>query len=376
MSVIIEEVCRFSDFLKLKNEWNTLHTLSVQSDDLFLTHEWFDSWWQGFGEGKSLFILLLKDGTELVAIAPFMKFNRKIMGVPIRVIGLMTNEHTTRADFIIKRNCFEMISTVMAYLNQFRAEWDLIELNFLPSTSPTVKAITEQATKFGFEHVLKPLNRSPYIPINGNWDDFYMGLKGHFRRNLKNREKRLNKLGSIKLERFTGNGSLELCLEEVFEVGSKSWKEQDGTAIASTQQSRRFYERLAQNTSERGWLNISLLRLNNKPIAFHYSLKYCNQLLLLKTEYDLEYKAYSPGHLIQKDVLKQCFLERLREFDFLGQTMLWKRDWTHWERSHVQALIFNNKARSRILTQIEMRVKPFLRQYAFVEKVYKAIQNQ
>lgn len=347
---------------------------SIHSDNLFLTHEWFDAWWQGFGGDNSLFILLLKDQNELVGIAPFMKFRRTFLGIPIKVISLMTNEHTTRADFIVKRNPVETIISLFKSLGEFQEDWDLIELNFVPAISTTVEAIIEQSVLFDFKYVLKPLNRTPYIPINGSWDAFYIGLKGHFKRNLKNREKRLNRLGEVKLERLTaGNGSLASCLQDVFEVGSNSWKELNNTAIGSTQQSRTFYMKLAENMLKKGWLNIFLLRFDNKPIAFQYSIKYRNRLLLLKTEYDLEFKPYSPGHLLLKSVLKECFSEHLQEFDFLGDSMLWKRDWTTLERTQIQALIFNNSYPSKILAQMEIRVKPFLKRVSHVRKISQPI---
>ena len=79
----IQVINQYNDFIKLKDTWNELlmksnHTL------VFLTHQWTDVWWKAFGEGKELFILLVYDGNELVAIAPFMRNKGKhtLIGKP------------------------------------------------------------------------------------------------------------------------------------------------------------------------------------------------------------------------------------------------------------------------------------------------------
>lgn len=101
--------------------------------------------------------------------------------------------------------------------------------------------------------------------------------------------------------------------------------------------------------------------MGGKPIAFHYSLRNARGLYLLKTEYDTEYRTYSPGHQIQRRVLERCVGEGLSEFDFLGPDMLWKRDWTDRVREHVRLLLFHGGVRSRLLHVLEAQAKPLVK---------------
>jgi len=67
----VEVITNFSEFLALEGIWNDLLKHS-DNDTVFLTHEWFRCWWLGYGDGKQLFILLVKNKGEVIGIAPLI----------------------------------------------------------------------------------------------------------------------------------------------------------------------------------------------------------------------------------------------------------------------------------------------------------------
>jgi len=363
-------VDRWEDFLAMGEAWNHLVARSPQRDNPFLTHEWFQAWWEGFGQDKDLLILLLLADDDLIGIIPLMRFRARYHGMPVRFLSLVTNDHTNRADFIVTERLEECVGLVLEFLCRNASRWDYAEFNFLPADSPTVKAITEQAAQYHFTCAGKPSYRSPFVPLAEDWDRFYTGLDGHFRRNMKNREKRLAGLGAVEYEEYhDARGLLRDFLADMFRVGGLSWKHLEKSAIASTPALNQFYARLAELTHPKGWLSLHLLRVAGKPIAFHYSLRNDGVLYLLKTEYDMAYQRYSPGHQIQKRVLEACYARGMREFDFLGPDMPWKREWTGLARPHIRLLLFHRSLRSRLLAFLELQVKPALKRSTLVQKL-------
>lgn len=359
-----------SAFMALAPEWNALLARSPQAQNPMLTHEWFRAWWESFGDDKELMLLLVKSGGTLTGIAPFMRFSTRYHGVPIRLLSLITNDHTNRADFILADHTRECVDLVLDFLSSQSDSWDMAELRFLPADSPTVEAIRDRADRFGMVCGVKPCYQSPFIPLTGDWQSFYGRLDGHFRRNMKNREGRLGRLGAVEYEEYhPGHNPLSEFLQEMFVVGERSWKGVERTAIASTSSLRCFYSRLAELTLPKGWVSLHLLRVDGKPIAFHYSLKRDSTVYLLKPEYDSAYHTYAPGHQILKHVLQECFTRRLREFDFLGPDMAWKREWTDHLRAHVRVLLFHRSFRSRALRYCELRAKPVLKRSGFIQRV-------
>lgn len=355
----LEVVRNPSDFIARAQEWNSVLTKSGQGRNPMLTHEWFRAWWESFGEGKELLILFVKSGNTIIGIAPFMRYWTSYYGVPVRLLSLITNEHTNRCEFILADRPQECVRLVLDFVHRNATRWDLVDLNFLPTDSPTVEAIREQAAQFELLCGAKPSYHSPFITLKGDWESFYGGLDGHFRRNMRNREKRLARRGAIRYEE--ASGPPDTLLPEMFEVGELSWKGLQQTAIASTTALLRFYTRLAELTYPKGWLSLHLLRVGETPVAFQYSLRNDDGIYLLKTEYDTAYQRYSPGHQIQKHVLERCFALGLREFDFLGPDMPWKQVWASQVRPHVRLLLFHRGLWSRTLAFLELQVKPALK---------------
>lgn len=348
-----------SVFLSLSEQWNSLLTNNPQRENPFLTHEWFRAWWEAFGPGKEMLILLVKAGTRLIAIIPLMRSRIRYHGLPIRLLSMITNGHTNRADFVVAERHSECVRLALGFIRTHAADWDMAEFDFLPANSPTVAGILEHAPQFGFACAPQSSYQSPFITLSGPWDEFYASRDGHFRRNLKNREKRLTALGPVRYEECPP--SLHAFLDEMFTVGDRSWKGAERSAIASTPALRQFYTRLAELAHPRGRLSIHLLRVGSTPVAFHYSLRNDGVLYLLKTEYDTAYHSYSPGHQIQKHVLQSCFQRGLRAFEFLGPDMDWKREWTNQVKPHVRLRLFHRSLRSRALALLEVRIKPSLK---------------
>jgi CelD/BcsL family acetyltransferase involved in cellulose biosynthesis len=343
----------------MEGEWNALLAASAQRDTPMLAHEWFRAWWEAFGEGRDLLVLRLRAGDRLVGIAPLMRSRERYYGIPCRILSLITNGHSNRAEVIVGEQPEACLRAVVEFIRRHARRWDIAELDFLPVEGATARFLRSSASAFGLASVEYPSHTSPWIDLSGDWDAYYRTRDGHFRRNLKNREKRLAGLGPIQYEESPP--VIEGVLEEMFAVGERSWKGEEQTAIGSTPALRRFYARLAELCHPHGRVSLHLLRVGGKPIAFHYSLRNARGLYLLKTEYDAEYRTYSPGHQLQRRVLERCVAEGLEEFDFLGPEMLWKRDWTDRVREHVRILLFHGGVRSRLLHLLEAQAKPLLK---------------
>jgi CelD/BcsL family acetyltransferase involved in cellulose biosynthesis len=358
----IEVVDQWPAFLALAAEWNALLARSPQRDNPMLTHEWFRAWWEAFGEGRDLLVLRLRAGDRTVGFAPMMRSREKYYGLPCRALTFITNDHANRADFILAERDEACREAILDWALRRAPRWGLAELNFVPADSPTVAFLRSRAGRLGLSVVEKPSYASPWIDMAGGWDKLYAGRDGHFRRNLRNREKRLAALGPLEYEERPP--VLNGVLDEMFEVGERSWKGEEQTAIGSTPALRRFYARLAELSQPLGALSLHLLRVGGKPIAFHYSLRNTRGLYLLKTEYDTAYHTYSPGHQIQKRVLEAACGQGVEEFDFLGPDMEWKRDWTATVRPHLRLLLYHRGPRSRMLKFLEVRMKPMLKRLA------------
>src|SRR5262249_59848813 len=116
-----------------------------------------------------------------------------------------------------------------------------------------------------------------------------------------------------------------------------------------------FYSALAQEATDQDYLSLYFLRLDGRPVAFHYGLTYGPRYYLLKPAYDETYKECSPGHLLLDEVLTDCIARGLTEFDFLGPDMIWKRDWADQARHHTWLFIFRKSPYGQALRTLKFR---------------------
>lgn len=378
MEYRVEEISDFNAFLSLEKEWNALLTAGPVNAP-FLRHEWFRIWWKAFGAGKQLAILTLRssDGS-LAAIVPFMEERGSRVGIPCRIWASMSNDHSCRFDFIVggapDGTRTRIVEAVAAYLAQRRPRVHLLELQDFPIDSPVLTLLLDTASRSGQKIGLRPELETPFIPIQGKWPAYYESVSGHLRRNLRRRRRQLEEQGKVEVICVTGEesgGSMRLGdhLREGFRIEAMAWKGSAGTAIRENESWADFYQEWARTASERGWLRLYFLKLNDQPIAFYYTLVYGEKLYYLKLGYDPAYARYSPGILLHQEILASAFDEKLVELDFLGPMMAWKQDWAKGVRPHVWVYLFQRGIIPQMIYRIKFKLFPYLKKIDWVQRL-------
>jgi CelD/BcsL family acetyltransferase involved in cellulose biosynthesis len=330
-------------------------------DHPFLAHEWIVTWWECFGLGHLLHVLVVKAAGQVVAIAPLMVLRQRLYGLRVRQLQLIANVHAQRADFIVARGAEGAYRAIWERLRTQQALWDLMVLPQLPEGSPTLDRVPRLAERDGLPWGAWRSADSPWIRVEGTWEDYERGLARKHRSNLRNRMKRLRELGAVEMEVVTGGARLDQDLDEGLALEAAAWKGDAGTAIRCHPDLVRFYGRLAERTAEQGWLRLQFLTVGGRRIAFAYALCFKDALFLLKPGYDPAYAAYSPSNLLCMLVLREAFASSVRAYDLLGANDTWKRDWTDEARAHSWLFVFGRGARARLLYLAKFRLLPWLK---------------
>jgi CelD/BcsL family acetyltransferase involved in cellulose biosynthesis len=357
----VEAITDYQAFLELEPLWNKL-VEEANPDHPFVRHEWVRAWWECFGTGQELHILLVKENREPVAIVPLMSCDRRLYGVPVRQLQFIWNVYVERFDFIVGRRSQAAYRATLAHFLSRKKGWDLLLLHQLPAGSQSLTEMRRLAVEHGLHVEQLRSADSPYVPIVGSWDSYRKGLDPKHRSNLRNREKRLSQLGSVSLEIVSAAKELTEALEDGFGLEAAAWKGRAGSAIGSCPEVQRFYTQLARFAAERGSLRLCFLTLNRERIAFGYFLEHGNKLYLLKPGYDPRYACYSPSTLLCDLVLRYAFDRQLTEVDFLGLADPWKLQWTKSLRTHHWLYLFPDRLKPRLLHWIQFRLRPALGQ--------------
>ncbi len=336
----------------------------------FLTHDWIRTWWECFGSGAELRILLVRADGEPIAIAPFMRTTERICGARHHCLRFPANDHTPRCDFIVlDGRASEAYAAICKFLMSESADWDVLQLHDVPSDSRTLKELRCRAEEHGFLTGVRPAAESPFVPAACGWDRYIETLPPKRRWFLRNRMRRLAKIGRVSLETVSGGPELAQALEEGYRLEAAAWKEKAGTAIRCRADLRHFYTTLAERCSARGWLRLQFLKLDDQRIAFAYCLAYEQRIFLLKPGFDPQYEAYSPGNLLCYLAIEDVHTSGLISYEFLGSDDHWKRQWTRHTASHSSLFLYTSRPLTRIAHYTRFALIPALRQFPFYARV-------
>jgi CelD/BcsL family acetyltransferase involved in cellulose biosynthesis len=292
-------------------EWDELAAQAGSSP--MLLPGWFQAWWNAFGRGRLEIVTLRRDG-RLAAVAPLHRHRGTLRA--------MANVHSPHfafpaADAVAERALVERV---------FAANPLHTSLCSLDAGTSAAAELERAAEKSGRRLFTVPMQRSPYIELEGTWQAFEDGLSTKFVRDLRRRRRSLESEGRVSIEVADGSERLEELLDEAFHIEPSGWKEERGTAILSSPKTERFYREIAGWAAARGTLRLAFLRLDGRALAFQYALE-GGAWYFLKGGIDPEAKRFAPGKLLAHEMIERAFASDLGSFEFLGAAEAWKSDW-------------------------------------------------
>ena len=359
----VQTVSDYQEFLDLEPVWNQIAE-AAGLDHPFLEHAWIRTWWECFGAGSTLQILVLKTGDQPIAIAPLIVTPIRMWGIKVRRLGFFYNAHVPRADFIVARWPEEAYRAIWSHLFH-KCSWDLLQLCQLSEGSQTLGTIPRLAAADDCPTGAWPSGASPYLPLRTSWGQYLDGLPAKHRGNLRNRLKRLKRTGSVEIEAITSDEKLADALEEGLRLEAAGWKGKSHTAISCDPDTSRFYSMLARRAAECGWLLLNFLHVGSKRIAFDYCLSYKNKIHSLKSGYDPSYARYSPSNMLCFLILRNAFEQGITEYDFLGGTEHWKLKWTKQTKTNYWLFVFSRTFKGRLLHRIKFQLVPLVKRAGF-----------
>ena len=214
-----------------------------------------------------------------------------------------------------------------------------VHLAYLDAGDPAVAELERVAAGSGYRLLRTTIQRSPVVTLRGR-DGPAVGLRAKDAANLRRRERRLAETGRITVEVSDGGDRLGELLAEGLRLEGSGWKQRRGTAIASRDDTRRFYEAVARWARTEGLLRLAFLRLDGRGLAFQFALEDARAYWFLKGGYDPAAARYAPGRLLARDMVDRAAAAGLERFEFLGDAEPWKLEWTRECRECVRVQAF------------------------------------
>jgi CelD/BcsL family acetyltransferase involved in cellulose biosynthesis len=330
----------------LQEEWDALADRT--SAPPFLRPGWIEAWCRAYGDTAPTVLEVRRLG-ELTGVLPVIRHGRTSTGP--------TNSHTPVFGPLAEDEAAaaELAERAVAELG------GRLVLEPVDPAEPTTAAFAEGLRRSGRLTLVETLRNAPYVPVDGDFDDYLRGLSKNHRKQVARRRRRLEETGHVTVEVQTSTRGLASALDDFVQLESSGWKKGSGTAIASRQASRDFYAEIARWAAERGSLRLSFLALDGRPIATELALEDDGVMYALKGGFDPAYGGFGPGQLLTYESLARSFADGLESYDFLGRDEGYKLAWTDATRERVRLRAFPPTLRGRIGRQAHGRGRPLWR---------------
>jgi len=328
----------------LELEWSELLARHPGAN-LFLSHAWMASWWRHFSRGRDLWILTVREGEQLLAIAPMQLGWRRYGGLPLRVLELVSNWHMSRGDLIVAEREADVFAALTGFWLRHRTEWDVVILDRVPLAAPTLPGLfaamraADAAPRSFFGGsleealTLRAVKRLGHTPVAGSFDEFLRRRSANFRRSLKRMSRGLAAVGRVGFTRHATPDEVDASMAQVFALERASWKGKGRSRDSALDDNQRFQADIARRLAPHGGFENRLLTLDGVPIAALHCLSWADVLYMIVTYYDPLYAEHSPGHaLIATAFAEHWDTGRFRDIDFNGESEMIQR-WS--ESAHV-----------------------------------------
>ena len=226
---------------------------------------------------------------------------------------------------------------------------------------PTHLAFASVAEDGGGATLARVIDEQPVVDIAGPWDPYFRGLSRNTRSDVARRRRRLAEAGEVTVEVLDGAAGLDAALDTAMLIEASGWKGRAGTALASRPDEERFHRLLAMWAARRGWFRLAFLRLDGRPIAFHFSLQAHGIVYPLKIGFAEDMAAHSPGTVLMAAEIERAFGEGLSRFDFAGSVADYKNRWSTGSRVMIELSAFPSGpagAAARAAARIRVRAIP------------------
>ena len=296
----------------LAREWDELAERVDASP--FLRPGWIAAWWCAFGAGELEIRTVRRDG-RLAALMPVARRHGALRSV--------TNDHTPQFGLLAEdpSAATELARTL------FVGKPRRVSIAALEAIGDSTEACLRAGDEAGYRVAVRPFQYSPFLEIKGDWPEYESTLSRSLVAGLRQSQRRLERLGKVSVRVIGGGEQLQERLEEAFAVEASGWKGARGTAIQSHPETQRFYTDVARWAATQGMFRLFLLRLDQCPLAMFYALVRCGVCHLLKGGYDPRYGRFSPGKLLMRAVVSDCFSTGLSRIEFHGDAEPYKLPW-------------------------------------------------
>lgn len=296
-----------ASFSALEEDWDRLVRTRPRPSP-FLLQRWLAEWWRHYGDGGELAVHVARRDGRLVGALPLCVQSR----YGLRVMSFLGGESSSLADLLVADDEGPEVATALAE-RAVSSGQDFADFSGLPAGSWLAAAVGPSGLK------LIERSEAPVLDLSPGWEAVYSSkLSSKKRSHHRRRRRQLAELGRVDVEVARTPAELERALEDAFTLHVLRWSGRpDGSGFA-TPVGRSFHHAATQALAALDVPRIVTLKIDGRPVAFHYYLVLEGRMYVHRIAFDPAYGRYSPGQINTLDAIETAAAEGATRVEFLG----------------------------------------------------------
>lgn len=329
----VREINNIDELVHYRLSWKNLLTQTRQAS-FFQSLDWLDIFWKHYGDGRRLRVLIVYNGEEPIGILPLVVQTEHTKAGSIRVLTYPLNGW---GSFFGPIGPFPTLTlrAAMRHIRNTPRDWDLFDVRWV-NQNQTDHGRTEGGMRAaGFAPAGQPWAQSAIVETGDSWQTYWGNRSPKFREKLRRGYRQLEKMGRVKYVRYRPGGSAMGDGDPRFDlfdaavsVAKASWQSDsnNGTTLCDDE-IRDFLRDVHQAAARAGCLDLNLLYVDDRPVAFTYNYHYHGRVEGLRMGFDPAYAAGSPGAVLLKMSFEDGFRLGDHTFDMGVGYIQCKRHW-------------------------------------------------
>ena len=314
----IELATEIGDVTALAPEWRAL---AERRGNAFLTPEWYLAWLRHCGRGWEPYVAVARtDRGAVRGLLPLIS-SRSNGRRDLRVCPVVDRFHPVADERDEEAVAAAVASAVAPPDPGLRS----LLLENVDAQAGWWRSLAK-ASPLPLATVERNEATLPYVELAGiSWDEYLADRSGQLRSQLRRKLRSLRKEHQVRFRRTERLEEVPGDLLTLFRLHDARWSDRSERSALSDPEIRTFHLEFASAAFERGWLRLTVMEVDETPIAALYGWLIGGRWAYYQAGFDPEWSRHSPGFLLLAETIRAAIEEGASEYDMLRGDEAFKR---------------------------------------------------
>ncbi|MCU7853784.1 MAG: GNAT family N-acetyltransferase [Candidatus Thiodiazotropha sp. (ex Monitilora ramsayi)] len=282
---------------------------SFQTDHFFDQYTWHMKAIEATNSNNPILICFLEN-QRITAILPLHQYQQKIAGMTYNIIGRYKPDRLNFHNIITyqKNGTAYPLKNIHDALKSAGVKYDYLFIDRIFDTERFNLTINDKSSHLKHKHQTS----ASVIECRDGIDGFLSTLSRNRRQKIRQKTRKLSKLGSIRYEIST-DASKQTMFNSLVDMENSGWKGTRGTSLKKDNKQRLFFQQALAHEE----VSVHALKIDDTLIASHLSVVSAGIMYIYKIAFDESYKQYSPGELLLIETIRHLDSSKIKNINLV-----------------------------------------------------------